>query len=108
MYEVDRRTTIGNNAANAFAKGYEAEINTNIPTLRKQKLEKDRKHQHMRSCRADITMSEMKHSIRKLKKKKSPGPGNITNEMLRHLGNSALYTLLDIVNLSWRQGQVSQ
>ncbi|CAC5418065.1 unnamed protein product [Mytilus coruscus] len=28
--------------------------------------------------------------------------------MLQHLGNSALNTLLDIFNLSWRQGQVPQ
>jgi hypothetical protein len=28
--------------------------------------------------------------------------------MLQHLGNSALWTLLDIFNLSWRQGKVSQ
>jgi hypothetical protein len=26
--------------------------------------------------------------------------------MLQHLGNSALWTLLDIFNLSWRQGKV--
>ena len=56
----------------------------------------------------DITMPELKKSIKKLKKKKSPGPDNITNEMLQHLGNSALGTLLDIFNLSWRQGKVSQ
>ena len=28
--------------------------------------------------------------------------------MLQHLGNSALEKLLDIFNLSWKQGQVSQ
>ena len=56
----------------------------------------------------DITMPEVKKSIKKLKKKKSPGPDNITNEMLQHLGNSALGTLLDIFNLSWRQCQVPQ
>ena len=50
----------------------------------------------------DITMPEVKKSIKKLKKKKSPGPDNITNEMLQHLGNSALGTLLDIFKLSWR------
>ncbi|CAC5369599.1 unnamed protein product [Mytilus coruscus] len=57
---------------------------------------------------SNITMSEMKQSIRKLKEKKSPSPHDITNEMLQHLGNSALNTLLDIFNLSWRQGQVPQ
>ena len=56
----------------------------------------------------DITMPELKKSIKKLKKKKPPGPDNITNKMLQHLGNSALGTLLNIFNLSWRQGQVPQ
>jgi hypothetical protein len=56
----------------------------------------------------DITMPQLKKSIKKLKKKKSPGSDNITNEMLQHRGNSALGTLLDIFNLSWRQGQVPQ
>ena len=56
----------------------------------------------------DISMTELNNAIRKLKKKKSPGPDNITNEMLQHLGNSALKQLLDIFNLSWRQGQVPQ
>ena len=56
----------------------------------------------------DISMTELKNAIRKLKKKKSPGPDNISNEMLQHLGNSALKQLLDIFNLSWRQGQVPQ
>ncbi|CAG2211109.1 unnamed protein product [Mytilus edulis] len=79
--EVGGKTITGKAAANAFAKGYEE---------------------------TDITMSEMKQSIRKLKEKKSPGPDNITNEMLQHLGNSSLNTLLDIFNLSWRQGQVPQ
>ena len=39
-----------------------------------------------------LQMPEMTKSIKKLKKK-SPGPDNITNEMLQHLGNSALGTL---------------
>jgi hypothetical protein len=47
-------------------------------------------------------------SIKMLKKKKPTGPDNIKNEMLQHLGNSALGTLLDIFNLSWRQGQIPQ
>jgi hypothetical protein len=33
----------------------------------------------------DITMMELKKSIKKLKKNKSPGSDNITNKMLQHL-----------------------
>ncbi|CAC5398866.1 unnamed protein product [Mytilus coruscus] len=94
--EVEGRTFTGKAVANAFAKGYEAESNTNIPTSRKKEVrteirerQKTPTHEIMQS---GITMSEMKQSIRKLKKKKSPGQDNITNEMLQHLGNSALNT----------------
>ncbi|CAG2245306.1 unnamed protein product [Mytilus edulis] len=110
--EDEGKTITGKAAANAFAKGNKEVSNTNIPTSRKKEIrteirerQKTPAHEIMQT---DITMSEMKQSIRKLKKKKSPGPDNITNEMLQHLGNSSLNTLLDIFNLSWRQGQVPQ
>ena len=57
-----------------------------------------------------ITIAELKKTIRKLKKKKSPGPDGITNEMLTHLGNTALSKLLETLNLSlsWSEGKVPQ
>ena len=42
------------------------------------------------------------------KKKKAPGPDNITNEMLQHLGPLALRKLLEIFNLSLEKGEVPQ
>ena len=67
-----------------------------IPLARKKEVraeERDRTktgaHDIMHNV---IAMPEMTKSIKKLKKK-SPGPDNITNEMLQHLGNSALGTL---------------
>ncbi|CAC5403312.1 unnamed protein product [Mytilus coruscus] len=99
-------------ATNVFANGYEAENNTNIPTSRKKEVRTEFGERQITPTheimQRDITMSEMKQSIRKLKKKKSQGPDDITNEMLQHLGNSSLNTLLDIFNLSWSQGQVPQ
>ena len=56
----------------------------------------------------ELTIAELKIAIKQLKKKKSPGPDNITNEMLQHLGNIGLMKLLDVFNLSWREGQVPQ
>ena len=55
-----------------------------------------------------ITMPELQKAIKKLKKKKSQGSDNITNEMIQHLRNTALQKLLDIFNLSWSSGQVPQ
>jgi hypothetical protein len=39
-----------------------------------------------------MTSQCQKKSIKKLKKKKSPGSDDITNEMLQHRGNSAAST----------------
>ena len=70
--EVEGKTTTGKAAANAFAKGYEEVSNTNIPTLRKKEIrteiterQKTPAHEIMQT---DITMSELKQSIKKLKK----------------------------------------
>ena len=53
-------------------------------------------------------MAELKKTIRKLKKKKSPGPDGMTNEMLIHLGNTALSKLPETLNLGWAEGKVPQ
>ena len=94
--EDEGRTITCKAAANVFANGYETEINTNIPLARKKEVraeERDRtKTSAHDTMHSDIAMPEMTKSIKKLKKK-SPGPDNITNEMLQHLGNSALGTL---------------
>ena len=110
--EDEGRTITGKAASNAFAKGYETESNTNIPLARKKEVRAEERERTKTAAhdilQNDITMPEVKKSIKKLKKKKYPGPDNITNEVLQHLGNSALGTLLEIFNLSWRQGQVPQ
>ncbi len=52
-----------------------------------------------------LTLNELQIPLKQLKAKKSTGPDGITNEMLTNLGCFALHTLLDIFNLSWREGQ---
>jgi hypothetical protein len=78
---------IGKAAANEFAKGYEKESNTYILPSRKKEVRTELRerpkvptHDLMQG---DITMFEMKADIMKMKK--TPGPDNITNEMLQHL-----------------------
>ena len=56
----------------------------------------------------NLTIDELKKAIKKLKKKKAPGPDNITNEMIQHLRNTALQKPLDIYNLSWNKGELPQ
>ncbi|KAK7087559.1 hypothetical protein V1264_021593 [Littorina saxatilis] len=57
---------------------------------------------------APFTHQELRQALRKLKNKKSPGPDGISNEMLNHLGSAAVGKLLDIFNLSWKEGQIPQ
>ena len=43
-----------------------------------------------------------------LKPEKSPGPDDITNEMLIHMGPGSVDILLHIFNVSWKTGTVPQ
>jgi hypothetical protein len=101
--EEEGRTITGKAAANAFAKEYETERNTSIPLARTSEVRTDERERTKTAAhdimQNDITMPQLK---------KSPGPDYITHEILQHLCNSAIRTLLDILNLSSRQGQVPQ
>ena len=111
--EEDGKTLTGKTAANAFAKAYAQESNISVPRKMekeiRQKEKERRNHEDTHDAmKKDLTIAELKKAIRQLKKKKSPGPDNITNEMLQHVGNIAQQKLLDIFNPSWRDGQVPQ
>ena len=103
----------GKRAANVFAKSYAKESDTSIPRVRERKIRKEEtersnKYEEDTEIQKCLTMKELKKAVNKLKKKKAPGPDNITNEMLQHLGNTALQKLLDIYNLSWKKGELPQ
>lgn len=55
-----------------------------------------------------FTKEEMEEAIKTLNSRTSPGPDNITNEMLMHLGKAAKRKLLKILNSSWKMGKVPQ
>ena len=57
---------------------------------------------------APPTADEQVRQIRDAQLQKSPGPDNLCNEHLRHLGPCARQTLLDLINASWRTGVVPQ
>ena len=51
-----------------------------------------------------FTLEELNSSIDDLQEKKAPGPDNIPNDMLKHLGPAAKKKLLSIYNTSWQKG----
>ena len=55
-----------------------------------------------------LTLHELQVALKRLKTRKSPGPDGITNEMLKHLGNTAIVKLLEVLNSSWENGTLAQ
>ena len=48
-----------------------------------------------------VTLSEVQTAVRQYKNKKSPGPDGVTTEILTHVDNSAIWTLLKVYSHSW-------
>ena len=106
-------TLTGRKAADIFSTEYQKVSNISVPTEStravREKMRIDTNLDNIPDAmHTPITMAELRKAIKKLKKKKSPGPDGITNEMIMNLGNIALNKLLDIFNLSWRNGDVPQ
>ena len=59
-------------------------------------------------CCSDFTEEELAQAIQKTQLRKSPGPDDITPEMLKHLGPVAGSALLHLINQSWNSGVVPQ
>ena len=101
-------------AANLFAKSYEEVCDVKVPTERRNDVREeaaeilDSEESIPEIMTQKLSMGELQKAIRKLKKKKSPGPDGITNEMLMHLPQASLQKLLDIFNLTWEKGDVPQ
>ena len=55
-----------------------------------------------------FNMKELQEVLDDLKTNKSPGPDQITNDMIKQLGKKAKAAMLDIFNLSWKTGHVPQ
>ena len=51
-------------------------------------------------------MSELSKAVKKLKVRKSPGPDQIHNEMLTHLGGTGKRVILNLINLTWTKGEL--
>ena len=51
-----------------------------------------------------FNLSELKKAMRKLKSRKLPGPDDLHNEMLTHLGHTCKRVVLDRINLTLVKG----
>ena len=53
-------------------------------------------------------MEELEGALKGMQNGRSPGPDNITNDMLAHLGTQAKKKLLGLFNTSWKTGLIRQ
>lgn len=53
-----------------------------------------------------FTIGELNSALKKLKKRKSPGPDKIHNEMLQNLGKKGMSLVLNLFNKTWKEGSL--
>ena len=104
---------IGKQAADCFAKTYEkaSDLDVKADQRRKARKEQERRSKNAKPTDAmttPLTLQELDKVLRRLKKKKSPGPDGITNEMLTHLATASRLKLLEIFNYTWKEGRLPQ
>ena len=72
--------------------------------LKELKDRENRPSQRISTFEENFTTQELEQALQKLKKRKSPGPDKIHNEMITELGAMGKEVLLRIINLSWETG----
>ena len=53
-----------------------------------------------------FSYQEFETAVKKATLKKAPGPDQVTNEMIAHLGTKAKQKALDFINRTWRESKV--
>ena len=97
MLEHNGELVTGKRAANTLAKMYKKDSETNLPGERIKeafaKLKNPQKHSGKQACMTSaLRMDELEEAIKQLKNKKSPGPDNVSNDMIKHFGEKAKST----------------
>ena len=112
FYTDDGEVTDDQKKANAHNKFF-ASVNKASETTEEDKdLLKELKNKekaagaNSKIFEENFNISELNKALRKLKARKSPGPDNIHNEMLKHLGHTGKSIILDFINLTWAQGKL--
>ena len=100
----------GKRAANSLARMYQEESSCKLSRERTRIIRNElhqANQQDATSCMTDLfRLDELEAAIKVLKSKKSPRPDGISNEMLKHLGDTSKKTLLKVINESWRTSTV--
>ena len=76
-----------------------------FPLLKELKL-REKIQSNAAALNEEFKIQELETALKKLKKRKSPGPDKIHNEMLQHLGENGKRMLLNIINKTWMEGQL--
>ena len=113
VLEKNNRVLTKKQAANHLAKQFSQVSNISVCNQRRQKLRQEiteRKRitqQHtdeIMTC--PFVMEELEGALKGMQNGRSPGPDNITNDMLAHLGMQAKKKLLGLFNTSWKTGLI--
>ena len=107
MLEHNGELVTGKRAANTLAKMHKKDSETNLPRERIREalaeLKNPQKHSGKQACMTSaLRMDELEEAIKQLKNKKSQGPENVSDDMIKHFGEKAKSTLLRLFNESWR------
>ena len=104
----------GKKAADLLISSYEKESEIKVPKERIKRVKeemtaaKTQETEIHEIMQKPINLLELNSALDGLKAKKSPGPDEITNEMLKFLGNRGKTKLLEVINLSWKTGNLPQ
>ena len=110
--QLNEQIVSGKQAADAFINQYAETSDLQVPAERIREVREAQatfgRQPGEPVMNLPFNMQELEEAMTALQLKKSPGPDNITNEMLLHLGPKAKKKLLQLYNESWRTGTVPQ
>ena len=110
ILEKDNKDLTGKEAANLLIKQYASVSDLDIDKNRRRQVNldmlelKEKEQVHDTDKNKPFTIIELDSAIKKLQLKKSPGPDQVTNELIINLGRKMKKKLLQLYNTSWKTG----